>query len=149
MNLQEAKDNLYKELVKKVPVKCPCCESVVQIYKRSLNYNMIIAMCLMYKNGADTSFIHVQDVLAKKENVRATSLDYIQLKRWNFIEENTLKSGEYKITNIGIMFLTNKTVVPSYCFVYNNETIKWTTKMVSISDVLKNKFDLNSVLNKE
>lgn len=142
--IQEAK--LYLRANFRKGCKCPCCNQRVQVYRRSINLNMVKALCYIYsislKKGVE--YIHVQKEFAEL-GLRATGMDYIQLARFGLISESTTEtpnegiksSGMWKITQSGILFLNGKCSVPDYVDVYDNKTIGFSSTVKRIDQITK------------
>lgn len=126
--------------------KCPCCDQLVQVYRRSINLNMVKALCHIYSisNKKGVEYIHVQREFAEL-GLRATGMDYIQLARFGLIEESVTatsvegakSSGMWKITKLGIAFLKGEYSVPEYVNVYNNKTIEYSSTLKKITEITK------------
>ena len=151
--IKEEKARLRKVvLVEKKQTVCGCCGQKVQLYKRTFNGNMARALALIYKL-ANKDYIHVQKEFSKL-NLRATSMDYIQLSRWKMIESkpnpkdpDKKDSGLWRITDYGIQFLNKSIKVPAFVYVYDNKTHSYSTLEVSIIDIIDKKFKYSELFN--
>jgi len=119
---------------------CPCCDQFVKAYKRIFNNNMARALALIYTlSNKGEKYIHVQKEFQILK-LRATTMDYIQLERWKMIKPHPSITGYWTITEIGILFLTDKYKAASFVLVYNNKTYAYSSEIVSIKEVIKIKF---------
>lgn len=115
---------------------------------------MAHSLILIYKlNLNNNDFIHVQQKFSEM-GIRATSLDYIQLARWGFIEPKSSDrdpqaddAGFWRITNTGKYFVQGITTAPRDVYVYNNHTEKWGIELTDIHKALGTKFDYQQLLN--
>ena len=135
-------DKCIKEMI---PCKCSICGEEPAIYRRRLSLNMIRVLVYLKKYDPNYLGLHLQKELAKISIV-APAMDYIQLKRWSFIEpilevENNIpvfKNGYYKLTYVGNEFLYNRLAVKEEVLVYKNETILFEGNSVYCKDIVNN-----------
>lgn len=128
-----------------IPCKCAICGEEPAIYKRKLSLNMIRVLAYLYHFDKICSGLHIQRELSKI-GIVATAMDYIQLKRWFFIEpaleivddEYVIKNGYYYLTVLGKEFYENKINVKEEVLIYKNETIKFIGKDVYCKDIIEN-----------
>ena len=143
--INEVKDYLKKNFEQ--GTTCPCCGQFVKAYKRSFNANMARALALINKlSNQGKNYIHVQKEF-QKYKLRATSMDYIQLERWNMIKPDTDNNGYWTITSIGISFLENKIQVADFVLVYNNKTYAYSSKNIYLKDIIYKKFSYEELFN--
>ncbi len=103
-------------------LRCPLCRQYAKVYKRKLNKTMMKTLRLLYKSGAVTHYVHGPTVLTA---FAAPARETGKLALFNLVEENTRrredggKSGWWRITPDGELFLRGKLKVKKYAIVYN------------------------------
>ena len=103
---------------------CPCCDSYVKIYKRSLNSNMAICLIALYRHTKG-EFVKVESFLSQHGYQRCGDFSY--LRHYGFIEarkeqreDNSPRNGFYRITGIGRLFVEGKEVAKEKFLIQNN-----------------------------
>lgn len=149
VSFNQAKEWLRDQFKTGKAVKCPCCDQTVKRYKRKLNSGMAITLIRIYKHH-NRSQVYVKEFLRK--NKMPNNHDWTLLKHWGLLEEvaNTnpekKNSGVWKITDLGIHFIANRTLVPSHLYFYNSEKIGKTNTTTSIIKALGNKFNYQELM---
>ncbi len=129
----------------KTGATCPCCNKYVKAYKRKLNSGIARALIIMYKLGAvNKKYIHVQNEFAKLK-LRATTMDYAYAEKWSLIEDGD-ELGTWTLTDKGVDFVNNRTVLPDYCLVYNGNVYGWSKKLINIDTALTIKYDYDEMM---
>ena len=82
-----------------------------------------------------------------ENKLSATSLDYIQLKRFGLIQEVKDVPGYYNITQLGIDFCLNRINIPKYHLVRNNISILISSELINIKQCLGKKFKYEDIFN--
>ena len=132
----------------KESIECPCCEGKVKIYTRKLNTGMAITLLKIYQY-AKLDYCHVVDAQSKQ------CTDYPQLRHWNLIEESSCKidgkrtSGIWKITDLGLGFLTGNYLVKKYIHTINNKLIGYSGENIGLKDCLPEDFNYQELMVKE
>lgn len=150
--LAEARDWLRSRLRSGEGDQCPCCRQRVQIYRRTINNQMALALIEMYlmeKNGNITlgDFIHV------RKDLRSKSHEVAQAEWWGLIESDGARqdagqrSGRWRLTDRGRQYVRGRLTIPRYALRFDGKTIGFDqTEMVTIQDALGQTFDLNGLL---
>lgn len=162
--IKEAKDHLKAMTEKGKYATCPCCSQRVAIYKRRINANAARALILLLNKselkpeeiafgiGFHPPFLHIQQIFSDY-GLRATAMDYIQLARFGLIEKSKEKapedkkdSGMWKLTFKGYSFAMGNITIPEHVIVYDNKSIAWSEKQVTILECLKKKFKYSDII---
>ena len=127
-------------------VDCPACEQRVQVYKRKINSGMARSLIEMYRVGG-LDWIHVPT------QIGARSREEGKLAYWNLVEEERAvrpdggRTGYWRLTRIGELFVTNRCTVPKYARVYNGRVLSLIpTEQVTITDALGTKFSYSDLM---
>jgi hypothetical protein len=140
----EAKEHLVRH--SKEGVGCPLCSRFVKIYPRTLNAGMCKSLILVYqltkRLKPENGWLHIQREFTNNYKLNATAMDYIQLERWDLIEEmmelgddKKKNVGYWRINKKGIDFIFKKISLPKKVYVLRNETLKFSENMVFITEV--------------
>jgi hypothetical protein len=146
-------------------MQCPCCGQLVKKYARPLTSAMAYGLLVIYRDlqerlracaeredDADdvtsaNTFIHVPDLLVKKVNGSSVAGgDVAKLVHWGLLEPapaqgKKRRAGLYRITPLGIDFVTGKKLVPKYVYLYNSQFLGHGPELVDIYSALKQRFD--------
>jgi len=132
--------------------KCECCDQWVQVYRRTFNANMGIALLALY-NHEDKGFVHVEKLLQSKGYGRCGDFSY--LRHYGLIEayvgerkDGSKRNGHYRITGRGIMFAENKLEVNKNFLIFNNKLKGFEGELININQALGNKFNYAELMGK-
>ena len=141
-SLKEAQDWLRSRI--NDGEKCPCCTQFAKVYRRKIHAGMARMLIVMYRR-AGTDWIYLPDVPQK-------SRDGTGLQWWHLIEEDKRpredggRSGNWRVTNYGALFIERQVTVPTYAKVYDGRCLGHTGPPVSIVDCLGKKFDYEELM---
>jgi len=130
-------------------VKCPCCDQMAREWRHSMvgvAVASLVRLVAMYEGEP----IHLDQFYVNKKD-----RNFPTLKCWDLVEpginEDTQKkaSGMFYPTLRGIRFAAGEIHVPEYVWTYNKEVIGVEGRLVSVFDVLGNKFDYKELFNNE
>lgn len=137
-------------------VICPCCKQYAKTYNRKLNSSMVIALLEIYKAHKKNGFehFHVEDYFKSLPHLSSSIRgDFPKLRHWNLIhdkdevrDDKSTRNGYYMISGLGIRFLRNQITVPSHMFIYNNEVIGVSDKLVTFKECLASKFNYEELM---
>lgn len=110
----------------------------MQIYRRKLRTDQIKALFTLADFWPDSAKLsEMKDQLAL-----GAIADFHKLKHWSLIEKDESKPvGYYKISNIGLQFITGKIRIPQFVWVYRDNRVprpeedKTVNNMLSISEI--------------
>lgn len=143
--LGEARKWLKAELWKG-GCKCPLCALPAKIYRRRINAGMARSLITMYRTfGLD--FGYIPDLPAK-------SREEGKLVHWGLVVEASEprpdggRAGWWRVTEKGEAFIRSGLMVPKYVLLYGGNFLGYEdpTKVVSIRDALKKKFNLEELM---
>ena len=149
--LEAAQSALMAWLRQKKIKLCPCCGQKVKIYPRKLNVNMarwLIWLVKAYKEERRWWSVNEGPVLQNRKG----GGDFAKLVHWGLIREridegsSKRKSGFWKPTQKGAMFVRGKIDVPSHVHLYNNEIVGWSDEPVTIEEALGKEFSYRELM---
>lgn len=144
MSLREAKDWLRERALAE-GARCPCCEQMAKVYRRTINAGMARSLAKMYRH-AKTDWVHVPTVVGSRSREEG------KLAYWGLVEEEVERrpdggrAGWWRVTSKGEAFLLGQLTVPKYAHVYNGRCLGFTGSPVSIEFVTAQNFDLREVM---
>jgi hypothetical protein len=130
-------------------VECPCCHQYVKLYKRPMHTAMAVSLIKLYRLSRERiEYHHIN------EYVDLSAGDFSKLRYWGLVEEKQKDaddstkrtSGYWKITDAGIQFVLEQAKVQSHILLFNSKFLGFAGDMVSIKDVLKNKFNYQDLM---
>jgi len=128
--------------------QCPCCDRFTKVYDRKLNSSMALALVLLYQHGKG-EWVHLFDFLQER---KAQHSDAAQLRHWGLIEESTEegpngspRSGYYRLTLLGALFVERRASVARSIFVYNDEVRGRSEEVVTIVEALGTSFSYDEL----
>jgi len=96
---------------------------------------------------------HVEDYLKTQDCPSSIRGDFSKLTHWRLIakldekrEDGSPRSGYYRLTLFGIMFVKNELEVPEYMEFYNGHKFGEAEKKICIMGALRNKFNYNELM---
>jgi hypothetical protein len=149
---------------------CPACGRRVRIYRRNLNWEMAFVAIRLYRYHLEHpwDYSHVRDFTMSGQYAETFKNynwlgDYSKLKWWGLIEEappaegKSGKTGLWRITQLGIEWVTGKIKMPYYVLVFNAERMEYSDlsksgrkrKPSGIRDALGTKFDFDALMRGE
>lgn len=126
---------------------CPVCEQHVKVYKRKINSGMARSLIRMY-NAAGTDWVHVPTTIGSRSREEG------KLRYWGLVEEELERrpdggrSGYWRVTPVGELFVLGKMTVYSHARVYNGRCLGLSGDQVSIIDALGEKFSYDELMGK-
>lgn len=134
-------------------VECPCCGQFAKLYPRKLYADQ--AAWLIWLVRRHTEIMGAGDeagwVPVTESPVRGG--DYAKVAHWGLCElrpkdqgDNKRTSGLWRPTSDGILFVRGQLLVPSHVLLFDNEVRGRSKDLVSIRDVLGEKFDYHELM---
>ncbi len=142
--LQRAKNDLGQGWKTPDGATCACCGQKVKLYKRKINSNMAYRLICLHRKNTFINEFHHRDKIGTP---RDSGGDFAKLRYWGLIEQmandDTQKrcSGFWRMTDKGRDFVQSLTVVPAYCYMYNQKPHSFSPEMIGIREALGSKFD--------
>jgi hypothetical protein len=125
-------------------LNCPCCTQYVKLWKHSIN--SAIAMLLIYMYHTKREWVHIM-----KETKFTTMYGIAQF--WGVIiqktktpEDDKRASGFWKLTDLGVDFVTGKISIPRYLYLYNDKVIRISEEKCTIKSCLTKKFSYSELM---
>ncbi len=132
---------------------CSCCGSYVKMYCRSLNCNMAIACIALYRYSKG-EYVHVEKFLSKHGYQRCGDFSYLRF--YNFIEkkagkreDGSTRTGLYRLTGLGVMWVEGKITAKSKFKILNNQFKGFEGKDITIQEALGVKFRYDELMGLE
>lgn len=149
MNLKKQARNLFPQSADE-GYTCECCGMFIKRYFRSFNSNMALALIALYKNK-EKGYVHVENTLAEMGYKRCGDASYLQ--HYKFItsfpekrEDGSNRNGYYKITDIGILFVENKSTAPEKFIMFKGKHEGFEGEQINILKALNKKFNYNELM---
>lgn len=151
---ETALDTARKEIMAKAREdggECPCCGQFVKVYRRTITSTMARQLLTAYhKHGAKVWFHTRTVVLADASGAG----DFSKLEYWGLIErqahvqgeDGKRSSGMWRITSIGREWALNRTMVPMYTLVYNDQVLGQEGSLIDVHHALGKKFDYREIM---
>jgi hypothetical protein len=149
--LEDARDYVDENLME--GVHCPCCGQFCKIYKRKLNCTMsacIIGLVKTFERTED--WVYVGDIPLRGGNAKEAGGELAKLAHWGLIEEmpnedeTKRTSGFWRPTERGVEFVYCRISVPSHVYIYDNDPLRFTRKLVDIVATLGKKFNYRELM---
>ncbi len=148
-----------QELLLPMPVRdkdkgyiCDHCGLFVKRYKRHFNAGMAYTLLMMYLANTN-KYIHVEELLKKKNCPSAMRGDFSYLRHYHLIEKKPEKrddgsprNGYYKITSFGLMFCEKKVAVKASFVMFNGNCEGLEGKDILITEALGKKFNYDELM---
>jgi hypothetical protein len=129
---------------------CDKCKSYVKRYTRNFNSNMAVALIALYKHGAK-GFVKVEDLLLRNGYSRCGDFSYLRF--YKFIEpqggkreDGCKRTGYYRLTSQGILFVEGKMTAKSKFMILHNEFQGFAGEDITIKDALGSKFSYSELM---
>jgi len=120
---------------------CPCCKQHVQVYRRTINAGMAVALILISRTPPmDNDWVDIRTVKGLRGG------DYAKLRYWRLLEQNEESPGLWRLTQRGLQFVNDRERVTRYAHVYNGRLLKVSGEAISIRQALGNKFDYQKLM---
>lgn len=131
-------------------VKCPCCQRVMQVYKRVLNTGMAYSLVWLYhKSGDQYPWIDVP-AAAPVEVIKDRQFD--KLEKWAFVKRKIRQgkrgkiAGLWRITQQGKAFAENRLRAPLHAYIYLGEVLHFEEVEIDIVEALRPRYDYEKLM---
>lgn len=125
---------------------CPCCRQWVQISERELTPDLGFILILLHRACMDTHYpIHLQTLFRDTEKLGAkfSTSNWMLLFQWKLIvgkahPRKPTEKGHYRLTQLGLDFVLNKTKVAKTFLLYEGKFLGPApdAEQVSVVDIL-------------
>jgi hypothetical protein len=154
-NMSDARQWLQDRLER--GVKCPCCDQMAKVYKRSINHQMAAVLILLaryFNENKGEKFVHVEKHIMSTGAFKVMPREWQKLRYWGLMEpqgevaeDGNPCNGFWFVTDEGIKFAKGLIRVPKNVFVYSNVVIAKTESVtIDIHDSLKKKFNYSELM---
>lgn len=131
-------------------VTCPCCGQFVKIYPRTIHSTMARTLVLAYRKYSKEWF-H----LSKLTGTSGRGGEESKLRYWGLLEEEHTRrpdggrSGWWRITRDGELFVLGELEIRKYAMVYNGRCVGHEGDWISIHDALGKRFSLSELMGRD
>lgn len=146
------RNKFFAELKDKKDITCPCCLRRAKIYRYKIHYSMARQLIKAYKLDGHKEFIHVRQLIMPTV---AGPADFSNAHYWGLIETNehtpdvTKTSGRWRLTKLGVDFVTDKVAVKKYANVFDGKLRDLEGDDINIKDALGIKFNYLEIMRGE
>lgn len=135
-------------------VRCPCCNQLAKIYKRSMLSTSARTLIAMYLETRGTdNFIHIPTLVQRRVRDKAHQGGSSTLGAyWGLIEEERERrpdggrKGWWRLTPKGLAWVLGRTTIPHYAYTYNSRVVEVSGPPVSIRQALGTGFDYEEMM---
>lgn len=139
---------LMLSTLRKQGTVCPCCDQRVQEYRRKLTASMVRTLGAMLREarrrGGDLEFVDLPEIPQRSRDVTAAQY-WGLIVRADDQRPGEVGSGRWRLTKLGVDWLSGWSYVPKYAHVYNGRLVDRSGPPVSVYDV-EPKFNLRELL---
>lgn len=142
----------------KAGVRCPCCNSFVKAYLRSINSANALCLVELYKISEKMGyqFYHINELkmLSEKFLKAVNGGEFARMRHYGFIvqqpksdsDRSKKTSGFWMLTEKGKRFAQGETKVLNKMLILNNKVLGYDGEYVSIDQCFDEKFSYESVM---
>lgn len=111
---------------------CPVCDQIVAVYRRSITSTMLVALSIFYRHARQhgDAWLHFPRHTRTNDVVAGQGGDWAKLAFWDLIErkeevrtDGSSRNGWARITPYGRDFVEQKSRLPRYIYLYNNQLV--------------------------
>lgn len=125
---------------------CPACNKPARTYMRKVTPAQAAVLVLLYRTYPLNHVVHMPSFLASLSDPElAKTRDMSRLVFWDLIEV-TDKEDYYRLGDGGLFFALHGHKITEKAWIKDEVVVGREGKVLSISEVLKDKFDINSLL---
>lgn len=132
---------------------CPCCTQFVKVYKRSLPSASARVMLALWRNNGGHSFVYLPDLLDTLKGTAHQGGYGTLSQHWGLIEsrpgirdDGSTRVGWWKLTELGVRFVTERATVPRYADIYNGRCLRRHGPPWSIRQALGTRFNYDELM---
>ncbi len=137
-------------------IMCPVCDQHCKLYKRKLNSGMVRALIQLATVQAKFDPVGVK-IWVDAAKLQLRGGDYGKLRWWGLVEHRKLRkdekdsgekkdSGKWRVTQLGLQFLSGEVEVPRYAFIYNNRASMMSVETTNAPSALGDKFHFGELM---
>ncbi len=150
--LKEGRERFFQEAEKPKGSFCPCCGRFGKIYKRKLNKPMAESLVWVYSQTVrhGEKYYSIGDKAPRHVVRNGGSL--ASNRWWGLVEqepnedESKHTSGNWKITDKGMLFIRDEITVPKYCTTYNTKALAFSDEHTDIVGALGRPFHYRDLM---
>jgi len=148
MKFKDVKKIIHKEIYNRGKgIDCPCCGRKVKTNMRTITKVMADCLIKLYeRNGRE--WVHLEKWLKSQDDIDFSARgDIAKLCYWKLVEkqikgnkfDTSVRCGIYRITDIGIKFISGDLEVRKYFWIYNKKIVDIDCyEMININHCIKN-----------
>ncbi len=137
---------------------CPLCDQFSKVYRRKLNSQMARSLILIYRffETNRDEWVDINNYLLRFD-IHPGKANVSLLRHWKLIErrdgereDGNPRTGFYRLTENGRLFVQGRLLVPTYIKLYNDELLELEQhSFTDIHQALGNKFNYTELMNNE
>lgn len=126
---------------------CPCCDQLVKLYKMTMPIGAVADIKEYVLRNETSDWIHINDL-----RTRSQGGEIARLRHWGLVEEmpnydaSKRTAGMWRVTLKGRDFVTGKSMCNKYAKLYNQTFYGFDGDMVTVDDVLKDRFNFAELM---
>ena len=122
---------------------CPCCDRWGKVYKLKLNKSLVRALDWIANNGDASGWVDVQRT-APRWMLRGKT--YPLLAHWGLIESRLQRSGIWRATAKGTLFVAGLDTAPAAVYVFDDKVVGVDSTQVTYTSCLGVDFNRDELL---
>ena len=122
---------------------CPCCDRWGKVYKLKLNKSLVRALDWIANNGDASGWVDVQRT-APRWMLRGKT--YSLLAHWGLIESRLQRSGIWRATAKGTLFVAGLDTAPTAVYVFDGKVVGIDSTQVTYTSCLGVDFNRDELL---
>lgn len=148
MELVEARMDMHVELETGKDTRCPCCNSYLKVYKRSIYSKPARELISLYRKGGADKYVHMSEFMGKGTG----GGDLAKARFFGLIHQaaNTNRhkktNGYWILTQKGVDFVRGEAVIDKYALVYQNNVLGFAGQKVDIKECLGKEFSYHELM---
>lgn len=136
-------------------INCPACRQHAKVYRRPIRTGWTYALALIATAPIEImdslGFIHATShINAMGKGTEAASGvaiagDWQLMRHWRLIKPGEGR-GMWRVTEMGMSFLSKKLSIPVACLLYNNALVGFDPKLIRVDEADGAEFDLDAIM---
>lgn len=122
---------------------CPCCDRWGKVYKLKLNKSLARALHWIASNGDASGWVDVQN---NAPRWMLKSKTYSLLAHWGLIESRLQRSGIWRATAKGTLFVAGLDTAPAAVYVFDDKVVGVDSTQVTYTSCLGVDFNRDELL---
>ena len=143
--LSDARDWLTKESKGSKGAHCPCCQKPDRTVARKVTAVHAAVLILLHRAYKVGDEVNIQQFIESLNNKEFASRDWNRLTYWDLLEP-TKDKAVFRLCDGGFLFAFKGHLINEKVWVRDESVVAREPKLVSIINILGQKFDINDLL---